>query len=125
VVVDRFGGVFVGLVALLGSGAVVFSLLPLSSGAFFVAGVLAAYATGWGWPGLMTASVVGADRDVAAATSAVTQAGVFAGAGGGPLLLGWVVDHHSFSPMWLVVSACLSLGAALAWTVMAPRRVPA
>lgn len=122
VVVDRRGGVFTGLVSLLGAGALVFALLPLTAGAFFVLGVLAAYATGWGWPGLMTASVVGADREVAASTSAITQAGVFVGAGGGPVVLGLVADRWSFSPMWLLVSLCLIVAAALGWTVMAPRR---
>lgn len=121
-IVDRQGGVFTGLVSLLGAGAIVFALLPLTAGAFFVVGVLAAYATGWGWPGLMTASVVGADRDLAASTSAITQAGVFVGAGGGPLVLGLVADRWSFAPMWLLVSLCLLVATVLGWTVMAPRR---
>jgi MFS family permease len=116
-VVDRTGGALTGLVALLGAGTFVFMLLPWTVGALFAGAVLAAYATGWGWPGLMTATVVGADREVAAATSAVTQAGVFVGAGGGPLVLGAVVERWSFPAMWMSVSACLAVGAFLAWSV--------
>lgn len=122
VVVDRRGGALAGLVALLGAGTVVFSLLPLVTGIVFVVGVLAAYATGWGWPGLMTATVVGADREVAAASSAVTQAGVFVGAGGGPLVLGIVASRGSFTSMWLAVAACLAAASALGWTVMSRHR---
>ena len=124
VVVDRRGGALTGLVALLGVGAVVFLILPWTLGALFAVAVLAAYATGWGWPGLMTATVVGADRQVAAATSAVTQAGVFVGAGGGPLVLGAVVERWSFSVMWGSVSVCLGAGAYLAWSVAARLRRP-
>lgn len=72
---------------------------------------------------MMTASVVGADRSAAAATSSITQAGVFVGAGAGPLVLGFVVDRWAFQPMWLLVSGLLLVAAALGWSVMAPRRV--
>ncbi|MGA7272068.1 MAG: hypothetical protein WB239_13435, partial [Acidimicrobiia bacterium] len=118
---DRRGRTITMLVSLLSFGAVVFALIPWSKGAFFTVAVLAAYATGWGWPGLMTASVVGADREAAAASSAITQAGVFVGAGGAPLVLGAVVDRWSFSPMWLVVSACLMAGAGIGWSLVDTR----
>lgn len=122
-VVDRRGGVFTGLVALLGSGAVVFAFLSWVGGALFVIGVVLAYATGWGWPGLMTASVVGSDRRMAASTSSITQAGTFVGAGAGPLVLGTVVERWSFESMWALVAGCLFVAAWLAWSVMAPRRI--
>lgn len=115
---DRRGRTMTMLVSLLAFGSVVFALIPWSTGALFAVAVLAAYATGWGWPGLMTASVVGADRKAAAASSAITQAGIFVGAGGSPLILGAVVDRWSFSPMWLIVSACLMTGAAVGWSLV-------
>lgn len=119
--VDERGRTMTMLVTLLGAGSVVFALLPAANGAYFAVAVLIAYATGWGWPGLMTASVVGADREAAAASSAITQAGVFVGAGGAPLVLGLVVDRWSFSPMWWVASACLMTGAGIGWSLMAIR----
>lgn len=123
VVTDRRGnGVLLALFSLLAIGGVVFALLSWATGSLFMLGVLVAYATGWGWPGLMTAAVVGSDREVAAATSSITQAGVFVGAGGSPLVLGLVVEHWSFSAMWLVVSVSLLAGAAMAWTVLVRRR---
>ncbi len=121
--VDKRGGTLAMLVSLLAVGSVVFALLPWVTGALFAVSVLAAYATGWGWPGLMTASVVGADREVAAASSAITQAGIFVGAGGAPLVLGVVVDTWSFSPMWLVVSGCLMAGAGIGWSLVVTRGV--
>ncbi|HEX2153315.1 MAG TPA: MFS transporter [Acidimicrobiia bacterium] len=121
-VVDRRGGSLTGLVALLAVGSVVFLWLPATGGVMFMAAVIAAYATGWGWPGLMTASVVGADRETAASSSGITQAGVFLGAGGGPIFLGLIVDRWSFAPMWLAVSACLLVATAIAWSVLRDRR---
>ena len=113
-VADRSGGLVWILTGLLASGAVVVAFLSIAVGWLFAAGVVAAYATGWGWPGLMTATVVGSDRSAAAASSSVTQAGVFLGAGGAPLLLGAVVARWSFGPMWLVVAGCLAGAAVLA-----------
>ena len=120
ILADRTGRVYLPLGVLLGIGAVVFAVLPWTAGLWFGLGVLAAYASGWGWPGLMTAAVVGANRSSAASSSAVTQAGVFVGAGGGPLVLGLVVDAASYGPMWLVVAGCLAGAAAVVWSVRRP-----
>ena len=69
-------------------GALAFATLPSLEGAAFVALVLAAFATAWGWPGLMVYAVVNADPASAAASSAIPQAGIFVGSGIGPLVLG-------------------------------------
>lgn len=116
-VADRRGKVLATIVFLLAAGGLVYALLPLAAGAVFAVGIVAAYCTGWGWPGLMTAAVVGADREVAAATSGITQAGVFVGAGTSPLVLGLIVEHVSYDAMWMAAAVCLLLGAWLAWTV--------
>jgi MFS family permease len=104
---------FRGLFVLIALGAGFFSLIAVTSGVVFTVVVIAAFATGWGWPGLMTYTVVDANRASAASSSAVTQAGVFIGAGAGPFVLGLVVDRWSFEAAWLVVAACLGLGAFL------------
>lgn len=122
VVVDRWGGLFAGVFSLLAAGAAIFLLLPIATGFFFAVGVLGAYATGWGWPGLLTAGVVDSNRSRAASSSAVTQAGVFLGAGGGPLVLGLVVERWSFRPMWVIVAVCLAVAAALVRTFVAKAR---
>lgn len=120
-VVDRGHGSLSGLIVLLGAGSLVFLAVPLSMGVLFVVVVMAAYATGWGWPGLMTATVVDSDRNAAASRSAITQAGVFFGAGGAPLVLGVVAERWSFDHMWLLVAGCLAVGAVLALSVAGRR----
>ncbi|RPI26329.1 MAG: MFS transporter, partial [Actinobacteria bacterium] len=107
----RRGSGFAGVVTLMGCGAVVFFLMPAAGGAVFALLVLAAFATGWGWPGLLTFTVVNANAGTAAVSSAVTQSGVFFGAGVAPVVLGWVIDRRSFGASWILV-ACLLLAAA-------------
>lgn len=116
-VVDHLGGRGFGAVALLtGAGAVVFAGVAVASGPVYAALVLAAFATGWGWPGLMTFTVVNANAGSAASSSAVTQAGIFVGAGLGPIVLGAVIDRASFASAWLVVAAALVVATvAVVW----------
>jgi MFS family permease len=112
VITDRIGGRgFGGIATLTSVGVVVFLLLTVASGAGFAVLVLAAFATGWGWPGLMTYTVVNANSGSVAASSAVTQAGVFVGAGIGPLVVGSVLEATSFTGVWLVVAAALAASA--------------
>jgi MFS family permease len=109
VLTDRYGwSGFGGIAVLTGVGALVFAVLPLTAAAWFVIGVLLAYVTGWGWPGLMTFTVVNANRGSVASSSAITQSGVFIGAGVGPLLLGLVIERGSFDAAWLTVSLALA-----------------
>ena len=109
---DRFGwSGFAGIATLTGVGAVVFAFMPLAGGAWFAGLVIAAYGSGWAWPGLMTYTVVNANRGSVASSSSITQAGVFVGAGAGPLVLGYVIEQASFDAAWLTVAAGLA-GAA-------------
>jgi MFS family permease len=124
VLTDRHGwSGFGGIAALTGIGAIVFALLPFTASAWFVVGVLAAYGTGWGWPGLMTFTVVNANRGSVAASSAITQAGVFVGAGAGPLLLGFVIERGSYDAAWFTVS--LGLAGAMAIILVVRARLAA
>jgi cyanate permease len=75
--------------------------------------VVAAFATGWGWPGLMTFTVVNANVATAAASSGITQAGIFLGAGAGPVVLGWTIDQAGFGASWLLVAAALAVAAVI------------
>jgi MFS family permease len=120
VLTDRFGwSGFGGIVTLTGIGAVVFAFLPAATSVWFVIGVLVAYGTGWGWPGLMTFTVVNANRGSVASSSAITQAGVFVGAGAGPLLLGFVIDRGSYDAAWLTVALGLAGATAIIFVVRA------
>ena len=115
---DRLGGRgFAGMATMAGVGAVVFLTLPPASGAAFAVLIVVAFATGWGWPGLMTFAVVNANAGTVAASSSITQAGVFVGAGVGPLLLGAIVGSFGFDAAWLVASGGLAASAAGVATV--------
>lgn len=111
------GGGFAGMAVLMAIGSVVFLGLRMSTGTAFILLVLLAFATAWGWPGLMTFTVVNANASTAAASSGVTQAGVFLGVGLGPIIIGWVITNVSFQASWLLVSAVLAGGAATAAAV--------
>jgi len=104
---------FVGLAVLMAIGSLVFVALSGAAGLWFVVLVLVAFATGWGWPGLMTFTVVNANIGTPAASSAITQAGVFLGAGIGPLVLGWLIDNVSRAASWMTVAACLGVAAVV------------
>jgi len=118
VVTDRRGGRGFGAVAtMMGLGGIVFFALAAARGPFFGALVVLAFATGWAWPGLLTFLVVNANRTSAAASSGVTQAGIFLGAGLGPVLVGIVAERSSFVVVWTMVGAALVAAAALVLTV--------
>lgn len=117
-VTDRVGGRgFAGMAMLTGLGAAIFLLVPAAGGGLFAGLVLAAFATGWAWPGLMTYTVVNANIDSVAASSSITQAGVFFGAGAGPLVLGWVVGAHGFDAAWLLAAGALAVSTVTVSTV--------
>jgi predicted MFS family arabinose efflux permease len=113
-ITDRIGGRgFAGVAILLGTGALVFLLLRPATGLAFGVLVVFAFATAWGWTGLMTFTVVNANTSTVAASSAIMQAGIFLGAGLGPILLGWTIDQYSFSTSWVGVSVLLLAAASI------------
>lgn len=120
---DRIRGRGFGALAILmGLGAMVFLALRPAVGITFVVLILAAFATGWGWPGLMTFTVVNANVRTAAASSGITQAGIFLGAAVGPVVLGWTIDHVSFDAAWLLVAFSLAIAATLVTVIGARAR---
>lgn len=117
-VTDRVHGRgFAALAVLMGTGSLVFFLLPATTGAAFFVLVLAAFATGWGWPGMLTFTVVNANTESVAASSSITQAGIFLGAGVGPVVLGLAIDATSFHVSWLIVAVALSTAAVIVTVV--------
>jgi MFS family permease len=113
---------FGGLVVLMSTGAMVFLVLPAVDEAVLAMLVVVAFATAWGWPGLMTFTVVNANVSSAAASSGITQAGIFVGAGAGPILFGWLVHEFSFEVSWLVVAGALATAATIVSIVGARSR---
>ncbi len=108
----RWGG-FVAIGMLSATGGGMFLALPGVIGRWFVVVTLATYVTGWAWPGLLTSTVVGANREAAAGSSAITQAGVFVGAAFGPVVLGALIDRGGFPAAWRITGSSLLLSATL------------
>ncbi len=109
---DAFGWRGFGAMAvLMAAGAVAALFLSVAAGLGFTIAALVAFATGWGWPGLMTYSVVRANAGSVASSSAIAQAGVFVGAGLAPVLIGLLSEQVSFRAAWLLVAGALSVAA--------------
>ncbi len=118
VVTDRVGGRgFGGIVVLASIGAVAFLALSQATGSAYLILVVVAFATGWGWPGLMTYTVVRANRASVASASSITQAGVFVGAGAVPILMGVVIERWSFSGAWITAAVGLVIAAVVVGSV--------
>ena len=104
---------FTEIVTLTAVGAAAFLALPLAGDAWFALLVVGTFATGWAWPGLMTFAVVNANRGTVAASSSITQAGIFLGAGAGPLILGAVIERWSFDGAWIAAGIGLIIASVL------------
>ena len=101
------------LAIVMGLGSVAMVVLAYASDSWFVPAAAVAFAVAWGWLGLLIYTVVEANRSRPAAASAVMQAGIFVGAGLGPLAFGLLVDDVGYRSGWLVVGAALALSAML------------
>ena len=110
---DRWRGRgFSGIVLLAGSGVLVFLAMTLAVPPWFGVLMVLAYATGWGWPGLLTFTVVQANAGTAARSSSFTQAGIFLGAGLSPLVMGVVAESAGLSYIWPVAAGALVVAAS-------------
>jgi predicted MFS family arabinose efflux permease len=118
---------YAAVVALLVSGSLGFALLATGEAALFVIGVFAAFALGWGWPGLFNLAVVDLNRGAPGAATGVTQTGIYVGAAAGPAAYGLVSEEYGYSTAWAVSGALCLLGAFAFWFAgrLARSRVPA
>jgi MFS family permease len=74
---------------------------------------------GWSWPGTLTLAVVFRRPEAPAWAVGVMMSGLFAGAAGGPLLVGLLAEHDHFAAAW---SLCAGLALAAAATIALTRR---
>ena len=102
---------YAAVVVLLVSGSLGFALLATGQAALFVIGVFAAFALGWGWPGLFNLAVVDLHRGAPGAATGVTQTGIYVGAAAGPAAYGLVSEEYGYSTAWAVSGALCLLGA--------------
>ncbi len=94
-------------------GTVGFILLASGVSSLLVAGVVLAFAAGWGWPGLFNFAIVRSNPGAPAAATGITQTGASGGAAAGPLAFGYIVEETSFGTAWMC-SSLLALVAAAA-----------
>ena len=84
--------------------------------ALLVVGVVTAFASGWGWPGLLAFAVVRLHPGAPGLASGIVLSGGTAGAVIGPLLFGFVARAGSFTWAWLIAAVLSMAGAALVWS---------
>jgi MFS family permease len=109
---DRRTSGHVGMMAaMLAVGAVGVALLAVPGEAALVAGVVLGFGLGWAWPGLLNFAVVRLHPQAPAAATSITQTGVYAGGGAGPLTFGLVAAAYGYPTAWLCGSVAM-LGAA-------------
>ena len=105
---------------MLAVGTVGFILLASGAPSLLVAGVVIAFAAGWGWPGLFNFAIVRSNPRAPAAATGITQTGASGGAAAGPLAFGYIVEETSFGTAWmcsgvtaLVAAAAILLGRSM------------
>lgn len=100
------------VVWLLAFGAGGYLLIAWGTPWAFVVGVFVAYTLGWGWNGLFNLSVTHARPGRIAATTGLTQGGVFFGGVCGPLMFTAVSGSYSPSSGWAAIAAIALVSAA-------------
>lgn len=93
-----------------GIGTLVFAL---HRPATYLLALAPAFALGWAWPGLSNLSVIRRNPSAPAAATGISQTGIYLGALGGPLVMGFVADR-SFPLLWTVVAALLMASGLIA-----------
>jgi MFS family permease len=97
---------------MLAVGTVGFVLLASGAPSLLVAGVVIAYAAGWGWPGLFNFAIVRSNPRAPAAATGITQTGASGGAAAGPLAFGYIVEETSFGTAWMCSGVTALVAAA-------------
>src|SRR5215211_5672828 len=119
-IADRSGGDALRLTALVLAGSVAgYLLLIVGEPAVIVLAALIVGSIGWSWPGTLTLAVVFRRPEAPAWAVGVMMSGLFAGAAGGPLLVGLLAEHDHFAAAW---SLCAGLALAAAATIALTRR---
>lgn len=115
--------VFTIVLVQLAAGTVGFLLIATGSfGVATTAGVILAFAGGWGWTGLLAYIVTSLAPENPAAATGISQFGVLAGGAIGPVLLGLAFASDRPTLGWL---ACVAGGAGATVLVLAAQRIGA
>ncbi len=107
------GGALVAAAVLCVAGAVGWLLMASLVPVWFVVGLLAANAFGWGWPGLVHLAVARRFPEATAAASGITQTGVALGLLVGPPLVGFIAVSEGWQWAWMAAAAAALVGATV------------
>jgi cyanate permease len=88
-------------------------LLTTGTPALISIGAVVAFGGGWAWAGVFNLAIVRRNPSAPAVATGYTQAGVYAGAGIGPLAFGVVAANVSFVAAWIALAAVAVLGALI------------
>jgi MFS family permease len=116
---DRGGDALRPVVAMLAASVAGYVLLILGEPALIAMGALVTAGLGWSWPGALTLAVVQRSPDAPAWAVGVMMTGLFAGAMGGPLLVGLLAEHEAFTAAWIT---CATFALLAATTIELTRR---
>ena len=100
--------------AMMTLGTVGFLVLGHTRGlGWLVVGTVVAFASGWGWPGLLQLAVVSEHMRTPAAASGIAHAGALTGGLLGPIVFGQIVSALGYRPAWTAVAAVALCGGSL------------
>ena len=86
------------------------------------AGVVLAYAAGWGWTGILSLAVVSAYHRAPGAATGIVQAGGAFGGIVGPVMVGALAERFSYAHAWGAAGVVAALGGLLLLAEPATRR---
>jgi len=98
-----------------------FALLTIGGHALIVAGALLAGGIGWGWQSPLSMAVVSRHPTATGAAIGIQVSGFFVGALFGPLAVGLLAEHGSYTTAWIM---CGCLAAAAGAVALFVRRLP-
>lgn len=97
--------------AMLSAGALCFALLATGSTWLVVVAIPLAFATAWGWTGILLLAVIRANPNAPAVASSIAVTGGHVGSFVGPFVFG-ALAARSFATAWLVAAGAALVGAA-------------
>jgi MFS family permease len=103
------------LTLMMAIGSAGFLLLAVAgeSRLLLFAGVLLAFAAGWGWPAVIYFTAARNSGISPATATAFTLSGVYVGTVVGPPLFGVIAEHAGYSTAWVTGAATLAVGSVM------------
>lgn len=102
------------LTALMAVGILSFGLLAASEGhdLIFAVGIVAGFAGAWGWQGLIYSAAVHTHPGMPAAATGFILSTIYVGHVLGPVTIGLLAEHRSYTHAWIVACGALVLATA-------------